>query len=78
LGSAATDASAAANAVWLGIGALAATGTTPGLAVTAAGGGGTWALEPRSLAVNSEAAATTAATITSTPTPTTRWVDLRH
>src|SRR5437588_468544 len=69
---------AAASALWLGIGALAATGTTPGLAVTAGGGGGTWALAPRSLALSNAAAATTAATITSRPTPTTTWVDLRH
>jgi len=61
------------------VAALSATGTTPGLAVTACGGGGTFGPPtPRPLPVSSAAAATKAATIASTPTPTIRCVDGRH
>ena len=48
-------------------------------AVTPGGGGGTcaWAA-PWTLPVSNAAAATTAATMASTPTPTSRWVAGRH
>src|ERR1700730_17678699 len=68
LGSATTAASVAASADWVGSGAVAATGTMLGLAVTAGGGGGGWApAAPGPLAVNNAVAATTAGTNASTP-----------
>src|ERR1700758_2221408 len=79
LGPATTAASVAASADLVGTGAVAATGTMLGLAVTAGGGGGVWGpLAPRPLGLNNAVAATTAATIASTPTPTIRCVDVRH
>ena len=79
LGSATTAASAAASPDAVGIGAVAATGTMLDLAVTAGGGGGTcaWAA-PWTLPVSNAAAATTAATNASTPTPTIKCVDGRQ